>query len=163
MIAMTIAGFILVSARMMIDELADSTDWITKRAEGSDYSANAERLLRELVGRTQSATITQHSVAGNAVTARIATACDAPGGWLEDCEVWLTVIKTDSLNALGLILPGDTIVFNPGLRTARLLYLVDAELGGTWLPYWNSAITTPAAIGIALDGDTLILRIGERG
>jgi len=28
---------------------------------------------------------------------------------------------------------------------------------------WRSAVTAPLAIGVVIDADTLILRIGERG
>jgi prepilin-type N-terminal cleavage/methylation domain-containing protein len=163
MVTLAISGILLVTARVMIEELADSADRIRSSVDDLDYTANAERVLRELAGRTQSATIRSHAVAGDAATVRLATACDTPGGWLEECEVGFGIVTIADEMALALTLPGDTIILRRGFTTGRLLYLADAGAGGKWLPAWNSAITTPVAIGVALDADTLILRIGERG
>jgi hypothetical protein len=35
--------------------------------------------------------------------------------------------------------------------------------GGEWQLAWPSRITLPLAIGVLIDGDTIILGIGERG
>jgi prepilin-type N-terminal cleavage/methylation domain-containing protein len=162
MVAFAIAGILLLSARAIIEEVADSADRLTSSADEADYYANAERVLRDLAGRIQSATIRSHAVAGDAATVWLATACDMPGGWLEECEVGLGIVTIDDEIALALTLPGDTIMIRRGFTTGRLLYLADAN-AGKWIAVWNSEITTPLAIGVVVDTDTLILRIGERG
>jgi hypothetical protein len=163
MIALIISGMLLLSARVMIEELADGADRITTRAQDADHSANAERQLRELVGRTHSSTIVRNAIAGDATRARIATTCDVPAGWQEDCEATIAVRSQGGQNMLTLSAQGGAVTIRSGFGTGKLLYLADPRSGGSWLSNWTSAITTPVALGVVVDADTLILRIGERG
>jgi hypothetical protein len=57
----------------------------------------------------------------------------------------------------------DPVVLRRGFRDGRLLYLRAADEGGDWVRNWSSLVTTPLAVGVVVDGDTAILRIGERG
>lgn len=162
MVAMAIAGMMLVSARIMLEQLADGADGVIAARSRAERRANAERLLYELVGRTESAGAVPKAVTGDDSYSTIATWCDSPGGWLEACTISLHIMKRDSLDALVLVMQGDTVEIKEA-RRLRILYLADARNGGTWLQAWSSVITTPAAIGIATDEDTSIVRIGERG
>lgn len=67
----------------------------------------------------------------------------------------------EALVASGL--PGGPIILRRGFHRGALRYLVDPAHGGAWLPSWMQPVTTPLALGVILDADTLILRIGERG
>ena len=44
-----------------------------------------------------------------------------------------------------------------------ILYLRDAAEGGAWVTSWGASVTAPQALGIVVDGDTTIVRVGERG
>lgn len=162
-VALAIAGLVLLGARAMLENVADAADRIAKKAQAADREANAERLLRALVGRIESATVTSHAVSGDAQQARFATWCDMPAGWQERCEVALRFGTVRDENALIAALPTRAIVVRRAFDAGKLLYLTDARDGGSWLPAWRSEITTPIALGVVLEGDTLILRIGERG
>jgi hypothetical protein len=58
---------------------------------------------------------------------------------------------------------GEVIALQRGFSTGMLRYLNDPIGRGVWFRIWGHGITAPLAIGVITDGDTAIVRIGERG
>lgn len=163
-LALVIAGTVVLSARMLLEELADDAQAIVAHASGVDARANAERELRELVLRLEVGTDGARRFAGDERAARFTSWCDMPRGWQERCTVTLAVDREGREPVLAASLStGEMLVLRRGFATGSLRYLGDAARGGTWFRSWGESITAPFAIGIVLDADTLILRIGERG
>lgn len=163
-VALAVAAMVLVAARSVLESVADGADRLVDAAAEADRIGNADRLLRSLVGQIESGTIVSGAVAGDERQVRIETWCDVPAGWKERCCVELTFAPSDSgevLVASGI--PGGPRVLRSGFRFGSLRYLVDPADGGAWLPQWSQQLTVPFAIGVILDADTVILRIGERG
>lgn len=164
LVALAIAGVVVLSARLLLEELADDADGIMTRASEADVRANAERTLRELVLRLEVGTEDARRFAGDERAARFTSWCDVPRGWQERCTVTLAVDFEGRAPMLAASLStGDVLVLRRGFANASLRYLGDAARGGTWFRSWGESITAPLAIGLVLDADTLILRIGERG
>jgi prepilin-type N-terminal cleavage/methylation domain-containing protein len=164
LVALAIAGSIVVTARMLLEELADDADRLVARATDADARANAERALRELVLRLEVGTDHARRFAGDERVARFTSWCDVPRGWQERCMVTLAVDREGAEAVLAASLStGELLVIRRGLANARLRYLGDAARGGTWFRSWGESITAPLAIAVVFDADTLILRIGERG
>lgn len=163
-VALAVAALVLVAARSILESVADGADRLVDAAADADRVGNADRFLRSLVGQIESATIVPGAVAGDDRRVRIETWCDVPAGWKERCRVELSFAPSDSGEALVASgIPGGPRVLRTGFRFGSLRYLVDPAHGGAWVPRWSQQVTMPLAIGVILDADTVILRIGERG
>jgi hypothetical protein len=163
-VALAVSGLVLLGARVMLGQVADGAEQIAATAAGVDRDANAERLLRDLVSRIEVSPDEGRKVAGDARGVSFSTWCDVPAGWQERCTATLGLVRVGEANVLALASPGLQVQpVRRGFERGALLYLADAGDGGTWVREWRSAVTSPLAIGVALDADTLVLRIGERG
>jgi prepilin-type N-terminal cleavage/methylation domain-containing protein len=164
LVAMTIATMAVLAARVLIEQLADAAQGIVGQGSESDEDANSERVLRELVRRLEVGTDDSTRFAGQERIARFTSWCDVPRGWLERCRVTLALDTRGREPVLAAALStGEMIVLRRGFASGELRYLSDAARGGSWYRSWGVSITAPLAIGLVLDADTLILRIGERG
>jgi prepilin-type N-terminal cleavage/methylation domain-containing protein len=164
LIALAVAGTILVTARMLLEQLAGDAEDLVTHAARNDTEANAERILRELVSRLEVGTDDSRRFVGAEHAARFTSWCDVPLGWQERCTVTLALDMQGAEPVLAASLStGEMLVLRRGFSNATFDYLGDAARGGTWFRSWGESITAPLAIGVFMDGDTLILRIGERG
>jgi hypothetical protein len=163
-VAITIASMTMLTARALLEELADDAQAIVRHASQADAEANAERVLRELVRRLEVGTDDSTHFMGHARIARFSSWCDVPHGWLERCAVTLAVDTRGREPVLAAALStGELLVLRRGFTSGELRFLADAARGGTWFGSWGESITAPSAIGLVVDADTVILRIGERG
>jgi prepilin-type N-terminal cleavage/methylation domain-containing protein len=166
MVAVVVMGVVLVGARAMVGQIADDADRIAAAARQADRDANAEALLRTVVGRLDLTAVQgpEPRFEGEPNGARFHSWCDVPDGWLERCEASLGIVQLDSAPALVLRLtPGEVVPLRRGFQSGEILYLRDAGNGGSWVRSWGASMNAPLALGLAVDGDTLIVRIGERG
>lgn len=164
LVAMTIAGMLLLGARALLDQLADGAERTIQSADTWDRDANAERMLRRLVMQVEAAHEGSAGVVGSEEAARLTTWCEAPAGWRERCTVTIGFIPAGDELALAILLPGGALVeARRGVRAGALRYLYSADDGGIWLRSWTSEVSTPLALGVLIDGDTLVVWIGERG
>jgi hypothetical protein len=104
----------------------------------------------------------QHRFTGWQELVAFTSSCDRPDGWVETCQVRLTVEASDSGMVLALsISPGTKVPLWRGLSTAALLYLADRN-PPYWLRSWDVSVQTPRAVGVVVNGDTIIVRVGAR-
>jgi prepilin-type N-terminal cleavage/methylation domain-containing protein len=166
MVALVVIGVVLAGARAMLGQMADDADRITAAAEQADRDANAEALLRAVAAQVEVSAAPEREMrfAGQPNGARFHSWCQVPDGWLERCEASLGVIELDGEKVLALRLStGEMLPLRRGFAHGEILYLRHAGNGGAWVRAWGESITPPLALGIVLDGDTTLLRIGERG
>lgn len=164
-VAVTLSAIVLLGARALWESLAGSVDRLRTRATADARVVNGERLLRSLVGRLEVGTDLSHEFAGDEREAHFTTWCDMPAGWQERCDAVIG-IEADSGAGLRLVArlsTGERITLQRGFATGALRYLNDPIGGGVWFRIWGHGITAPLAIGVITDGDTAIVRIGERG
>ena len=162
--ALAIAGTVVVTARLLVEQLADHATRLVGYAVTTNSDANAERTLRELVSRLEVGTDHSRRFAGEEGATRFTSWCDVPRGWQERCTVTLAIERQGSEPVLVASLStGELLMLRRAFSNAAFRYLGDAARGGTWFRSWGESVTAPLAIGIVLDADTLILRIGERG
>lgn len=164
-VAITLSGIVLLGARALWESLAESVDRLHAQAIVDTGAANGERLLRSLVGRLEVGTDQSREFAGDERQTRFTTWCDMPAGWQERCDAVIG-IEPDTGAGLQLVArlsTGETIRLQRGFATGALRYLNDPVGGGMWFRIWGHGITAPLAIGVITDGDTAIVRIGERG
>jgi len=164
LVALAVGGLVLIGARALLVQLAFGTERIIDEAEAADRDANAERMLRRLLDQVEASDGEAVRFIGNERAARFVTWCDVPAGWQERCQVTLGWIEGEHETLLTVRLPGDElVVLRRGARAGEFRYLYSAGEGGTWLRQWESTITTPLALGLMIDGELAIVRIGERG
>lgn len=164
LVALVIAGTVIVTARMLLEQLAADAKRLVAHVATNDSKANTDRTLRQLVSRLEVGTDDSRRFAGNERAVRFTSWCDVPRGWQERCTVTLAIDTQGSEPLLVASLStGELLEIRRGFSTATLRYLGDAAWGGTWFSSWGESITAPLAIGVLIDADTLILRIGERG
>jgi prepilin-type N-terminal cleavage/methylation domain-containing protein len=164
-VAITLSGIVLLGARALWESLAGSVDRLRTQAAADARVANGERLLRSLVGRLEVGTDQSREFAGDEQRAQFTTWCDMPAGWQERCSAQLA-IEPDSGNTSQLVArlsTGEVISLRRGFTAGKLRYLNDPIGRGVWFRIWGHGITAPLAIGVITDGDTAIVRIGERG
>ncbi|HYW08759.1 MAG TPA: prepilin-type N-terminal cleavage/methylation domain-containing protein [Longimicrobium sp.] len=162
-VALALAGLLLLGARVLLEQVGDAAERISGTAAEVDREANGERLLRAVVGSAEQPSGAR-AFRGDARGARFTSWCDLAAGWQERCDVSLGVIRVGERNVLAMELPrGEVVALRHGFASGRVIYLRDAADGGSWLAEWASSVSLPLAVGVVLDGDTLILRVGERG
>jgi prepilin-type N-terminal cleavage/methylation domain-containing protein len=166
LIAIAIAGIVLLGGRALWESLVESVDRMHEHAIVAERAANGERLLRSLFGRLEVGTLRSREFAGDERHTTFTTWCDVPAGWQERCQAEVT-IEPDSVPArlrlVARLSTGEVIALQRGFSRGALRYLNDPIGGGMWFRSWGHGITAPLAIGIIMDGDTAIVRIGERG
>jgi prepilin-type N-terminal cleavage/methylation domain-containing protein len=172
MVALVISAMVLIGARLMIETLSGATHRTIAAARSADHVANGDQFLRTLFGRLEIGTADDQPFGGSPRSVHFTTWCDSPGGWLERCQAVISLEVYGDTNCLvAHLVPRDphgdigprTIRVATGFGTGALRYLNDPRAGGQWFTQWGDGIVAPLAIGVVLDGDTSIVRIGERG
>jgi prepilin-type N-terminal cleavage/methylation domain-containing protein len=164
MVALTVGAVVLLGAHALLSQLGDSAERIAASAVALDREASADAVLRSAVADLEAVDDAEHRFQGSEQGARFLTWCPVPEGWVEPCDAMLGIIRVGDENVLALELgAAEPIALRRGFRAGTLRYLMGAEDGGVWLSEWTSAVAPPLAVGVVLDTDTLILRIGERG
>ncbi len=172
LVALAVSAVILLAGRLTLQAVGDAATATTRTTREADSRANADHLLRTLVGRLEVGTDRSRRFGGDERSVHFTTWCDTPAGWLERCDAVLAVEQQDGAQALiAHLSPSDAggnigpslIVLATGFQNGTIRYLDDARAGGRWFVRWGEAITAPLALEIILDEDTCIARIGERG
>ncbi|HEX7051885.1 MAG TPA: prepilin-type N-terminal cleavage/methylation domain-containing protein [Longimicrobiales bacterium] len=167
MLALTIGAMAISGATLLLLGLSDRGRAIDAVAGNIDREANAEHLLRTTVRNLELSRDATLSLEGGPSGARFRSWCDGPTGWPVRCDVRLVVREEADGRTLSLELRPDgtaeeamVVDLWTGLHTVRILYLLDPGEGGKWTDWWTETLLPPA-IGVVLDGDTLILPIRE--
>jgi hypothetical protein len=165
MIALVATGLALIGVRLLIEQVDDSGVVISRDARKEDAAANGERMLRILVGRSEVSPDSVRRFRGDDRSASFDSWCDRAAGWIERCRVTISIgIGFDSSAVTAAISTGEVLnlVNVPGPAAFR--YVSRDSTGVTWLESWGRSISAPFALGIVYGaGDTVVVRIGERG
>ena len=170
-VALAVTGLILLGGRLLLEGVGRIALSTTRAAEASDRALNGDEVLRSLAGRLEIGTGGTHKFGGNERSVHFTTWCNTPQGWLERCDATIAVEEQDNTPALvahltPLGVNADIgirhIVLARGFHQGGLRYLNDPRAGGRWFVQWGEAVTAPLALGVILDSDTSIVRIGGR-
>jgi prepilin-type N-terminal cleavage/methylation domain-containing protein len=164
LMALVVSAIAILGARFLLETLGGQTLRVVKTASEIDRDANGERLLRAILARTEVPSALDSTFGGDERRAHFGSWCDVPRGWLERCRVELTVDQAaDGFAITARLSTGEVVIVQRGRNADGLRYLLDPADGGRWLRQWPNSSAPPLALGILVDGDTLIARIGERG
>jgi prepilin-type N-terminal cleavage/methylation domain-containing protein len=162
LIALSIGASLMMGAHVMMSGVIDSAARIGQGSREEDRDANGERILRAAFARLQVGAIGDRKFEGDPLAARFDSWCDVPQGWQERCDLQLAIDTTKSVLTLRDS-AGRVLAERGGFASAELSYLSDPHDGGTWYRVWGASVVAPIAIRVILDGDTTILRVGDRG
>lgn len=164
-VALVIGGGAILLAASMLTATSDQTRFVGERVRAADASRGSERLLRRLVGQMTWSRSSEPAARGTSRSLRFVSWCDVPRGWQERCvvEVELPEAPDSSDGVTVRLSTGDDLTLLAGHRVTGLLYLGRVERGGLWNDRWTDGASLPPALGLIVDGDTLTMRIGERG
>lgn len=158
-VALALGALVVLGARAMLDGVGDAGDRLRAASAAADRAANGERLLRSALGQAERSRTTPFR--GGAQEVRFATSCATPRGWAERCSASLTFGVADGAPALaGSFEDGAAVPLRTGFVAGGFTYLADARDGGRWLAQWEQEDALPIALGVVLDGDTTIVRVG---
>lgn len=162
-VALAIGGLVIAGVRSLLDVLGTHAARMASSTARIDADANTERLVRAALGQLSVRADTMPAFHGDGTEAAWRSWCDTVAGFREPCFIRLLVTQGSTGAQVTLAMPasGDVSV-RTGLRNAGLRYLADAADGGHWREAWPSSLIPPIAIGIVMDDDTLVARIGER-
>lgn len=161
MVGLVVAGIVLATAARALVAVDGAGQAPREAARLADIAGNGQRALRELVSQIEPVSDSSLQFSGNETQVSFQSWCRAPGGWSERCLVSLEVRG----NALfGVLSTGESLPLVHGQQYVQLRYLNgEGGLGGSWLKVWGAGILVPFALGVLMDGDTIVVRIGERG
>jgi hypothetical protein len=165
-VAIVVGGMVTATAAALFVALGDQGTIVEESSTSVARVVNAERLVEFLVGNLDPGSDSL-GLYGTSEEVNFRTWCEAGHGFLVSCRVRLRFRVDKGLVDLVLSTFDDSSPFEPnsemteiilfeGLRSGRVLYLVNPENGGTWSSRWSS-LTIPPSIGLVLAGDTLIL------
>jgi prepilin-type N-terminal cleavage/methylation domain-containing protein len=121
LVALAVSGVVVLGARMMLVQLADENDRLLGAATAADRRANAERLLRALVGQLEVGTSKGTEFEGEERITRFTSWCRVPAGWLERCRAAIAVDSLGSSPALVAVLStGEVIPLFSGFERGAL-------------------------------------------
>jgi prepilin-type N-terminal cleavage/methylation domain-containing protein len=161
-VALTIGSLALLGASALLAAIDSRADAITVAQGRQDRSMNSERVLR-LLATNVALPDSGLTVTGDERGARFISWCETPAGWLARCQVQLAVEPTEDGATLRVRLvrrTRDDLTMFSDAQSIRIRYLRTADEGGRWDNTWSNAVR-PAALGIIVDRDTLVLPFGH--
>lgn len=166
-VAVLLTALLVAATHRVAVQVGEAGSHAIRTAMVADREANAERLLRALVGSYEADPADATPFVGEPVSMRFHAWCDTPTGWQERCEVVLrldggddaTTLRAEMtiggrrrVEVLGAVPPG-----------AAFRYLENAADGGRWSRGWTAQPVAPVAVSVPLAGEDLLVRLGVRG
>jgi len=162
MVAMAIAGVVIVAAHRIFTGVADGAKAVATARESLDRSANARRWLKSTFlsleppfeGRAHRASFTSWQL--------------VPGGWFEQRPTQLVQDNSRFLGATG----AEPLQLADGVSDVAFDYLLDPGADTKWVREWISPMSAPLAVRVRIAGcgkrgatcvDTLLFLVKERG
>lgn len=167
LVALLVTALLAGSARQVVDELGSAGRRMIAGATDADRDANAERMLRALLGSYEAGRDEAPPFDGAARAVRFPTWCQSAAGWVERCLVTLTIERSGEEAALfaDVATAGgrQRLRLAPVPADAVFAYLQDAEGGGTWTPAWREGAEAPLGVRVPFGPEVLLVRIGVSG
>jgi len=164
LVALALSASLLVAGRALMEQMAGVSETIATKSAADDSARVRIRSLRAIVRNMSVVSDSSSNFIGDQRTARFASWCtgaSAAGAYSivdQRCDVTLAIDSVVTVtDAAGRKIT--SIAGGPGV----LRYLRDSRDGGHWDTAWGPGIYLPLAIGLILRGDTVVLRIGDRG
>jgi prepilin-type N-terminal cleavage/methylation domain-containing protein len=160
--AISILGLAISGAVALLDEINDGSRRIVREGGRVARESNGARLLRRLLVDAKASTDSTRRFRGDENTLELWTLCDVPGGWAEDCRVSLSIDQRGDSSVVVADVPGSG-VFSARRQAGPVsfrYYHPSARTDTVWARQWSSNVSLPAAIGLVVGSDTIVLPVG---
>ncbi len=159
--ALALVGFVLLGGMLLIDQVGDSATRIAHDGSLAAHEGNGARLLARLLVDATASTDSTKPFRGDEHGVELWTSCDAPGGWTAPCRASLALdTRADSSVVLAELSTGESFALRAFAGRAELRYYNPQSPTDTaWVRQWSSNVTLPAAVGIVLVSDTIVLPV----
>jgi prepilin-type N-terminal cleavage/methylation domain-containing protein len=159
--AISILGLALSGAVALLDQLNDGSARIVREGLRAARESNGARLLSRVLIDARSSTDSTKRFAGDENGLELWTMCDVSGAWAEECRVTLSIDQRPDSSVVLIGLPGATVSSRRQAGRASLRYYRRSALNDTlWVRQWSSNVSLPAAIGLVVGADTIMLPVG---
>jgi len=160
LVALSLTGLVLLGSAQLIGQLDITHARVAAATARQEEQVNGERLLRTLVYNLEAGSDTLRFT-GEDRRALFSSWCVAPGGWHERCLVTLRATTAGDSARVVAELPGRApLILWRGLGNPEFRYLGAEHPEGRWWRGWGTTTTAPAAIGVVVARDTLVLVVG---
>lgn len=163
-LALMLTGGALLSATLLLDQLGDGAERITRDGAAMSRRANGARLINRLLADARPSDDSTDRFTGDDHTMRLWTLCDVPGGWREPCRAELAIDQRgDSSAIVARLAVGGTFTVRQqsGQRQFRY-YDPTRSADSVWLGHWSSNVTLPLGVAIVGSGDTIVIPVSAR-
>jgi prepilin-type N-terminal cleavage/methylation domain-containing protein len=160
--AMLIGGMVISAAAALFAVLSRRDTEITAITRQQTEVANMERAMRHLLEGPLGRGDSLPAVAGTPHDAAFRAWCETARGRLGICEVTLRLEPTPEGTQLTLVTTGaqrDSVALLWRRWRVRFAYLDLSGGAPRWHPTWAHT-AAPAAVALAANGDTTLLRVG---
>ena len=161
-IALAISGLAILGCVILLDQVNDSHERISRERVVAATAGNGDRLLRRVLVDAHTTTDTAERFCGDEHNASYLTLCDTPAGWPEACRVTLSLDSLRDSSAIVAETSRDErfeVRRIPGAATFRYLDLSARD--SSWVRQWATSIALPGAIAIVVGVDTTVLPLGS--
>ncbi|MEO7455561.1 MAG: hypothetical protein ABIY52_04820 [Gemmatimonadaceae bacterium] len=163
MLGIALGGLLLVSATALLGQIEAANTILGRVARTEDTRANATRILYALLTRVDVRPDSLGRFTADATSAHFRTHCEVPGGWLEPCDVSVSLdAQHDSSAVIGQLSTGEVLTLGTWLGQGEFRYLEVSPSGDKWLAQWGRSIVPPAAMALVLATDTIMLPVAGR-
>jgi prepilin-type N-terminal cleavage/methylation domain-containing protein len=162
MVAMAIAGVVIVAAHRIFAGVADGARAIAVARESLDRSVNARRWLKATFLSLEP------PFEGHANRASFTSWQVVPGGWFEQAPTQLGEEGSYFVGATG----AERLQLADGVSDVAFDYLLEPGADAKWVREWISPVSAPLAVRLRVAGcgrrdaacvDTLLFLVKERG
>jgi hypothetical protein len=162
MVAVTIAGVVIVAAHRIFAGVADGAKAVAVARESLDRSVNARRWLKATFLSLEP------PFEGRANRASFSSWQLVPGGWFEQTPTQLVREGSHFLGATG----AQRLQLADGVSDVVFDYLLNPGADTKWVREWISPVSAPLAVRVRIAGcgrrdgacvDTLLFLVKERG
>lgn len=159
--SLAIVGFAMLGGILLLDQLSDTAERITRDGKFAAREGNGARILHRVLADVSTNADTAKPFRGDEHSADFWSLCDVPGGWAESCHISLAIDeRADSSAVLAQLSTGGLLSLRRQRGLAVFRYY-DPASDTLWARQWTSHVTLPIAVALVVERDTIVLPVGS--
>ncbi len=160
-IALGIAGIVLLGGALLLDQITDSAGRIARERWAQSYEANAYGITRRLLREALPSFDSTKPFRGDAHSLDYFTRCSVPRGWSETCHVTLAIDSIDdSTIVMAQFDGGEQFAVRRRAGGMVFRFFDAASRDSAWVASWATSATLPSALAIIGAADTVVFPVG---
>jgi hypothetical protein len=159
--AVALSGIAISGGVLLFHQLDDETMRIQRESASVSRESNGERLLRMLLHTAEASVDTAERFRGDESSATCRSWCAVPAGWMERCQIVLSIDpRSDSSAIVATLSTGEQLLLAVHSGPAEFRYVDLLQRDSMWVRRWDRSISLPTAIALVRERDTLVFPLG---